>query len=131
MEHESSTNPDQLSTHDYIESYILSSPEYHNSSESNSYCSTPLSESLQSILSSLSEDIFSAGLSDSIPRSSLESSGHELSPENTENTDTSHFIRSDNMFKSLYSDANISLCGAVCAIMHFSTSNKLSYIAIL
>ena len=80
MEHESSTNLDQLSTHDYIESYILSSPEYHHFSESNSYCSTPLSESLQSILSSLSEDIFSAGLSDSIPRSSPESSGHELSP---------------------------------------------------
>ena len=129
MERESSTNPDHLSTHDDSESYISSSPEYHDSLDSNSYCSTPLNESHQSI-SSLSEDILSAELPESVPRSSPEPSSRELSPEKAENTDSSHSKRSENMFEPIYSDATISLCGAVCAIIHFSTSNKISYTAI-
>lgn len=57
IEPESSTNLDHLSTHDYSKSYILSPPECHNSSGPNLYCSTPLNESLQSSLLSLSKDI--------------------------------------------------------------------------
>ena len=125
-ERESSANPDHISTHDYSESYILSSPE---SLDFDLY-STPLNESYQSISSSLSEDVLSAELPDSIPCSSPEPSSHELSFEKAENTDSSHPNSSENMFEPLYSDATISLCGAVCAIMHFSTSNKMSYTAI-
>lgn len=34
------------------------------------------------------------------------------------------------LFSPLYPDANVTLCGAMCSIMQFSTANKLTYAAI-
>ena len=58
-------------------------------------------------------------LTNKIPFFTLESSSDYSSPS-----------PSADMFEPFYHGSSVSLCGAVCAIMHFCRSNKLSYTVI-
>ena len=55
---------------------------------------------------------------------------HDHSGSLSDETDNLSQNPSSTMFEPFYVGSSVSLCGAICAVMHFCRSNKLSYTAI-
>ena len=93
-------------------------------------CSTPLNGSGQSV--SISEYSWSplSDVTQPETNSFCEFSCSGSSPDQANASPHGGESTTSDMFKPYHSGSSVSVCGAICAIMHFCTSARLSYTAI-